>query len=161
MDIFLERVRIIQNILKIYKDDIHVLNAIKNGEDLSHFLKCLPVFYPSEYNFLLNKKMNTFEDIISIFCIIRSKLEEKKKNYDLYKDYVYYFLAGKINDSDLSYEVCFGNVYNAVEEDGKIDYYPYLNHLGIDYINLVNSCQRKKLIKEGDFDKLPFPGLRD
>ena len=160
MDIFTERTNIMKSILDIYKGDFEVLNAIKNGENLSLFLKYLSVVYPSEYNMLLNQKISDFKDVISFFSLMRDKLAEKQEFYNLYKNYVYYFLAGKVDDNDLSYKVCYGDIYNAVNSDGKIDYLPYLNNLGISDIKLLCfDCQGKEFVKGKNSNKLPFPGL--
>lgn len=141
MDINLKRTKILEKILEEYKHDFEVLKAIRDGENLADYIKDLAVIHPNEYNKILDQNANTLGEMLKIFTKAQKLIEQKQEWYNIYKDYVYYFLGSCVYGSDrLTYKTSnLESIYlSQIDEEGKIDYTPYLKKLGINSIESLH-----------------------
>lgn len=128
-----ERVQIIKDII----DNFGVFNAniilpLQRGESLADFLKGYCVIYPIEYDALLTANTNTFGDFADSLTRITTLIRSKQKLYNLYLRYCEYFLGEYVSYTSL--DSCLKethNHFNLRDENGRIDYKPYLEALGI------------------------------
>ena len=146
---FKKRVEIIERILEAFqKEDYYTkynaLKALRDGKELASHLKELTVIHPNEYTLLLNQKTNTLENLLETVHKIQETIYKKQEYLELYKDYIHYFLAAKIDEkkAPLDYIVStdkdYKSVFSLVNDNDEIDYTPYLSKLGIDDITTLH-----------------------
>lgn len=133
------RIQIIKDILDtfgtfgIYYYDI--ANHLMKGESLAEYLKKCCVIYPIEYDGLLKAETKTLGELADTLTRITTLIRNKQKLFDLYQKYSQYFLGESISYENL--DIYNGGTYRESahldlrDENGYIDYKPYLEALGI------------------------------
>lgn len=117
-------------------NDLNLMAPLKRGENLAEYLREKILIYPNEYEMLMNLKTSTFQEVVDSASTIKDFIARKRKCYKIYSDYVCYFLGERVSseyaehwlDSELKH-------LSLKDEDGSINYIPYLEMLGITNID--------------------------
>lgn len=127
------RIQIIKEILDTFGVfNYSVVCPMARGESLAEYLREYCVIYPNEYDAFLTASSSNIGEFVDSLNGIISIVRNKKRIYNLYEKYCNYFLGELVSYDSLDpYSAETYNHLNLRNENGLIDYKPYLEALGI------------------------------
>lgn len=127
------RVQIIKDILDTFGVfNYNIIYPLARGESLAEFLKESCVIYPTEYDAFLTASSSNIGEFVDSLNHIVTTVRNKKRMYEIYNKYCMYFLGEFVSfDSLISTPAETCSHLNLRNENGHINYKPYLEALGI------------------------------
>lgn len=127
------RIQIIKDILDSFGVfNYNVVYPMARGESLAEYLKNFCVIYPNEYDAFLTANSSNIGEFVDSLNGIVTTVRNKKRMYEIYERYCMYFLGEFVSyDSLISTPTETRSHLNLRDENGLIDYKPYLEALGI------------------------------